>query len=282
MATAAYTVRLDAFEGPLDLLLFLIQRAELDITDISMASIADDYLRYLGTLSEIDVDDAGEFLVLAATLIEIKSRMVSPEPGHDAESALTREGESDDPTSLAADLVRQLLRYKSYRDAADLLARRQAEWQGRYPSGAADADMPEGFEPELDLDDVAISDLFLAFQRILETVQFDRLGDHRVVDDDTPIELHAAGIMNHLQSVEGGSGEPIAFRTIFVGKTRSEAVGMFIALLELVRQRRIRVHQPSPGAELMLIARTETDNWDEDHIFGDEDEPDDGDDLHLN
>lgn len=276
MATAAYTVRLDAFEGPLDLLLHLIQRAELDVTAISVARIADDYLRHLGALTEIDVDDAGEFLVLAATLIEIKSRLVSPDPAAPADaSALAGDGD-DDPSCLAADLVRQLLRYKSYRDAADLLARRHAEWQERYPSGAADADPSAEPEPTLDLDDVAISDLFLAFHKILETVQLDRLGDHRVVDDDTPIELHAAGIMAHLESSPEGAGAPVPFRTIFVGKTRSEAVGMFIALLELVRQRRIRVHQPAPGAELMVIARTGADAWDdEDHIFGDEHEPDD-------
>jgi segregation and condensation protein A len=279
MATAAYTVRLDAFQGPLDLLLHLIHRAELDITEISVARIADDYVRHLGTLTEIDVDDAGEFLVLAATLIEIKSRLVSPDPtSTDGETSLGEDG-SDDPASLATDLVRQLLRYKSYRDAADMLARRHAEWQDRFPAAAAGADLSGEPEPALDLDDVAISDLFLAFQRILETVQFDRLGEHRVVDDDTPIELHAAGIISHLESAAGGIGAPVPFRSIFLGKTRSEAVGMFIALLELVRQRRIRVQQPTPGAELMVIARTETDQWDEDHIFGDEDEPDDGDEL---
>lgn len=280
MAIAAYTVRLAAFEGPLDLLLHLIQRAELDITEISVARIADDYVRYLGSLTEIDVDDAGEFLVLAATLIEIKSRMVSPDPtAPDAGGGLSGDSDADDPAYLAADLVRQLLRYKAYRDAADVLANRRDEWLGRFPAAPAGADLSSEPDPPLDLDDVAISDLFLAFQRILETVQLDRMGDHRVVDDDTPIELHAAGIITHLESAPGGPGSPVAFKSIFMGKTRSEAVGMFIALLELVRQRKIRVQQPSPGAELMVIARAETDDWEEDHIFGEDDEPDDGDEL---
>lgn len=277
MTIAEYTVRLDAFEGPLDLLLHLIQRAELDITAISVARIADDYVRHLGTLAEIDVDDAGDFLVLAATLIEIKSRLVSP---GDASGVMEDGGaDSEDPSNLAADLVRQLLRYKSYRDAADALAARQHEWEGRYPATPAGLDLEPGEERPLDLEDVAISDLFLAFQRILETVQFDRLGEHRVVDDDTPIELHAADILSHLSAGDGSGGAPVPFRSIFVGKTRSEAVGMFIALLELVRQRRIRVQQQHPSAELLIIARTEADNWDDDHIFGDEAEPDDGDEL---
>ena len=278
MTIAEYTVRLDAFEGPLDLLLHLIHRAELDITAISVARITDDYLRHLGTLDEIDVDDAGEFLVLAATLIEIKSRLVSP-AGATGGSPEDGSADPEDPSNLAADLVRQLLRYKSYRDAADMLAARQHEWEGRYAATPAGLDLEPGEERPLDLDDVAISDLFLAFQKILETVQFDRLGEHRVVDDDTPIELHAADILSHLSAGDGSGGAPVPFRAIFVGKTRSEAVGMFIALLELVRQRRIRVQQQSPSAELMIIARTEADAWDDDHIFGDEAEPDDDDEL---
>jgi len=278
MAIADYTVRLDAFEGPLDLLLHLIQKAELDITAISVARISDDYMRYLGTLDEIDVDDAGEFLVLAATLIEIKSRLVAPAAEGDPELGAT-EGDASDPANLAADLVRQLLRYKSYRDAADVLSHRQREWEGRFPATPAGLDLAPDEERPLDLDDVAISDLFLAFQRILETVQFDRLGEHRVVDDDTPIELHAADILSHLAAPDGSAGSPVPFRAIFVGKTRSEAVGMFIALLELVRQRRIRVHQGEPGTDLMIVARTEADAWDDDHIFGDEAEPDDGEEL---
>ena len=275
MATAReYTVRLAQFEGPMDLLLHLIMRAEVDISAISVARIADQYLEHLEQLDRIDVEDAGDFLVLAASLIEIKSRLLSPEkkPGEgDGGEGNADAGEPGEPGNRARDLVRQLLAFKAYRDAAAALDDRRAPWLRRYPAGRAGFDKEalraavepaEGEAPEIE--DVELVDLIEAFQRIADTVQFDRLGEHSVEDDETPIELHAADIADRLErepaSRPGGAG--VTLRSIFEGRTRGEMVGLFLALLELVRQRRVSVwsggeEEASPGEGILLRLREE-------------------------
>lgn len=280
-----YRVQLDAFEGPLDLLLFLIRRAEVDVTEIPIAEITDQYLAYLTHIDRIDIDTAGEFLVMAATLMEIKSRMLMPpeeRPGGarsgDGGSA---EGADADPR---ADLIRQLLEYKRYRDAADRLEEHRRIWEQRFPAAAAPIDKTRlaeataelaGDPDDVDTDDLDIFDLVEAFARIVETVNFDRLGEHTVTVDDTPIELHAADILDRLQALRGqGDTQPgreppaITFRQVFEGRSRSELVGLFLAILELVKQQRIAVTQlepsgdaqtpaPPPGAEILLQLKEE-------------------------
>ncbi len=249
MLTQDYRVRLENFQGPLDLLLFLIRRAEVDISTVSLAEIADQYLGFLERIERIDVDAAGEFLVTAATLIELKSRLVIPaltdrasddETGASSAASLLAEVDTDNP---AAELVRQLLQYKAYRDAADTLDRRRDDWLARYPAGRAGSDrLPPPVEDTSDLEELEIYDLIEAFGRIIETVQFDRLGEHRITSDDTPIELHCEDVIDRLRR-DAGPGGTLTFRSIFSGRTRAEMVGLFIALLELVRQRRIHVLQ---------------------------------------
>lgn len=327
MLTEDYTVRLETFEGPLDLLLHLILRAELDITEISIARITDQYLAHLERLSDVDVEKAGEFLVLAATLLEIKSRYVSPQtPGEGDESG----GESRDAEAaltgdeLASDLVRQLLEYKSYRDAGDALENRRDEWLRRYPAARVLADRQAIAEAvreveDADLEDLEVYDLVEAFSRILSTVAFDRLGAHQISDDETPVELHATDIIDRLErdtdAAPDARGTPL--RRIFEGRSRAEMVGLFLALLELIRQHRVCVRQDAerpgahPGDDIIINLRAPADdegtdvehvreapidevieevtqeniaaaeaarNWDDDHIFGDEDEPDEDDD----
>jgi len=268
MLTRDYTVRLGSFEGPMDLLLFLIRRAELDINEIALGDITDQYLRFLEGIDKVDIDEAGEFLVTAATLIEIKSRVVAPVQRAEGEenagdgtlNVLAEAGVEADSESPAATLVRQLLQYKAYRDAADALEKRREEWEQRFPLGRAGVErrvQPEDdVEVGLGLDDIELYDLVQAFARIMETVQFDRLGVHQVTYDDTPIELHFADILDRVdhENLEGG----LTFRRVFEGRTRGEMVGLFIALLELVRQRKIRVSQDRTNDEIM-INRAEPD-----------------------
>lgn len=258
MFTDEYTVRLEQFEGPMDLLLHLIRRAELDVTMISVASITDQYLKHLEHIERVDVEVAGEFLVIAATLLELKSRLVSPDPEKAAtlENAVAEESDDSNP---AADLIRQLLAYKAYRDAADALDQRREQWAKRYPAGeaATDAEAMDSFLQtvnDLDIEDLEIYDLVEAFQRIIETVQFDRLGSHNVTFDDTPQELHAADIIDRLTTAaksETGSGG-LSLRAVFTGRTRSEMIGLFLATLEMVRQRRVRVMQDEATGEVVL------------------------------
>src|SRR3990170_3225067 len=123
-----FSVNLDIFRGPLDLLLYLVRKHELEITDIPLARVIDQYLEYIAVLEQIDVDAVGEFLDMASSLIEIKSRMVLP-----GEEAV--EAELEDPRR---DLVRRLLEFKQYRDAASMLDERSREWRERFGRVASD------------------------------------------------------------------------------------------------------------------------------------------------
>ncbi|GMU20496.1 MAG: hypothetical protein AMXMBFR13_05930 [Phycisphaerae bacterium] len=223
-----YKVQLDGYSGPLDLLLYLIRRDEVDVYDIPISRVLGQYLEYVRLLEELDPDTAGEFLVLAATLMEIKSRMLLPKPPPESP-------ESGDWLDPRADLVRQLLAYRSFRDAADglqQLATTRAQRFVRVP-----VEPPDG-DGQVDLEDVQIWDLLTVFNKLLAAVGKQRVM-HEVVYDDTPITLHAADILDRLER----EGPALPFERIFEGRTRSEMIGLFLAMLELIRQDRIRVEQ---------------------------------------
>lgn len=258
--TVEYTVRLESFEGPLDLLLYLIRKAEVEITDIPIAAIADQYLEFLqrGGVERIDIETAGEFLVMAATLMEIKSRVLTPRPEAEADTGPVAEAAAaEDPRS---ELVRQLLAYKQFRDAADALEARREEWERRYPSARAGIDA-ETFRAaalaqseDLDLDDLSVLDLAQAFADIAASVNFDRLGEHEVTYDDTPIELHAEDILERLRTgtTEARPTPGMTLQALFSGRKRHEMVGLFLATLELVKRRAVRLSQGVPGGPIVL------------------------------
>jgi segregation and condensation protein A len=262
--TTDYRVCLDAFEGPLDLLLFLIRRAEVDITDIPIAAIADQYIAYLQQIDTIDIDLAGEFLVMAATLMEIKSRMLAPPKPQAEADPLAAPTQSTDPR---ADLVQQLLAYKKYRDAADSLEHRKHDWEQRFPvagAGINDQELREAIlasNQDVELEDITLVDLVEAFSKIVAAVNFDRLGEHQVTYDDTPIELHAADILDLLkreqQAAESGQGLLFPLVQIFQGHTRGEMLGLFLAVLELVRRRAISVQQDGEHGPIAIGLRPE-------------------------
>jgi len=258
-----YRVHLDAFDGPLDLLLFLIRRAEVDVTDIPVSVIADQYMEHLRGIERIDIDLAGEFLVMAATLMEIKSRMLMP-PDPDANAPRPAGDSRGDPVDPRAELVRQLLDYKKYRDAADRLDEHRREWIERFPAaraGVHDESMRRALEglPDLDLDEANLDDLVRAFESVLEAVNFDRIGEHEVGVDDTPIELHAQDILDRLArdgrpgAADGPAGPTLGLEQIFEGRTRGQMIGLFLAMLELVRQRRIGVTQGQSDGAISVV-----------------------------
>lgn len=245
-----YTVQLDAYEGPLDLLLHLVKRHEVDLLDIPIAELTDQYLDHVRVLKEIDVERAGDFLLMAATLLEIKSRMLSPRMlGED-------EGEQTDLTEEAGDsaadpryeLVQQLLAYKKYKDAAVALEDRQETWAHRAPARArpapADADA-DAAPVELDVDDLHVMDLCQAFGRMLDSIGQPRT--HDVAYDETPIALHAADIEDRLAR-DGGPEQRLTLHQICEGRAnRAEMIGLFLAMLELVRERKVAVVQDDEG-----------------------------------
>jgi len=257
-----YRVELDYYSGPLDLLLFLVKKNEIDLHDIPIARLTDQYLHHLESIQQIDINLASEFLVMAATLLEIKSLMFVPRgetQEQDEEGAQKNALSELDPRY---ELVKQLLAYKRFKDAANTLEDRQGEWEARFPYRPAklakadrklDEDYIEGEEDaeaepiEIDLEDVSITDLCEAFARILESIGQAK-PVHAVTYDDTPISLHADDIHDRLKR-EG----PLTLQAIFVGrKSRSEMIGLFLATLELVRQKRVKVKQERIGDEIAL------------------------------
>lgn len=238
-----YQIALNNFQGPLDLLLYLIRRAEVDIQDIPIARIADDYVTFLRQLDHIDVDVAGEFLVLAATLVEIKSRALMPPEEHQGRRP------EDDKTGLATadpryELVQQLLAYQRFRIASEDLDARREAFSLRYPAVPCRKSRPDHESPaepiELDLEDVHVYDLSESYQHVMESIDFSRLGDHRVEIDDTPIELYQEDLLDQLTRMREGK---MTLQQSYAGKTCAQRIGFFLAVLELVRQRRILVRQ---------------------------------------
>jgi segregation and condensation protein A len=264
-----YQVRLDAFQGPLDLLLYLVRRAEVEITDIPIAEIADQYLDFLQQIDQIDVETAADFLLMAATMVEIKSRALRPA---DSESERGEEHDADDLTDPRSELIQQLLAYKKYREAADDLDERRSAWEQRMPIVPREPDreaMREAREQmhQYDVEDLEIYDLFEAFQRIIQSVDLTRLGEHHVEYDDTPIELHREDIVDRLNR----AGAPMNFSAIFEGRSRGEKIGLFLAVLELVKDRRLLVQQSGRDDEITLTLNADPG----DDVNGDAEEPPD-------
>ncbi len=231
-----YRVQLDIYQGPLDLLLYLIRRDEVDIYDIPIARVTGQFVEYVNLLQAIDPNLVGDFLVMAATLMEIKSRMLLPRPP-------AEEGEEEfvDPR---LDLVRQLLEYKKYKDASRRLAEAAEERAMRFTRAPI---LPSGEGIEVELDDLQIWDLLAAFNNLMSSIGRPP-ARHEVVYDDTPISLHATDIQDRLER-EGGS---LQFERVFEGRTKSEMIGLFLALLELIRQRRVRVEQERPFGPIFI------------------------------
>jgi segregation and condensation protein A len=226
---------LDSFRGPLDLLLYLVKRNEVDVCDIPVARIAEQFRQYLDVIRLIDVERAGEFLVMTATLMEIKSRMVLPRG--EAED----EAEEDDPRR---ELVRQLIEYKKFKDAAALLEA-QAERQGlrlaRQPPPARAANPAE--QP---LHEVELWDLVSAFGRLMrETLA---LQPQQIVVDHTPIHVYMELILARL-----ARGGRLPFADLFVPPhNRGRLVGLFLAMLELIKARQVVAEQEHPFAAIFL------------------------------
>lgn len=247
-----YRVELDIYNGPLDLLLYLIKRDELDIYDIPIARITDSYLAYVHMLKDaskehgFDINLAGEFLVMAATLMEIKSAMLLPKPPvEEGSGEPTAAQELADPRY---ELVQKLLEYKRFKDAANALERQQELHSQRFPRYPAKLEGQADEPPPVDLEEVQIWDLLAAFTKLMQEVGQRKPRYHEVVYDDTPIDLHAADIEDRLKREKR-----LNFRQLLEGrKSRSEMIGVFLALLELIREKKVLVQQEEATQEIQI------------------------------
>jgi segregation and condensation protein A len=224
-----YTVRLDMFEGPLDLLLHLIRKSEITITDIPIALITEQYLDYLKLMKELNLDVAGEYLLMASTLLHIKSKMLLPSSSDEEEE------EGEDPR---AELVRRLLEYEKYKEAATELQRRPLLDRDVFIRAVpAEAEEPEQEEKM----DVNLFELLEAFRKVLERARPELI--HEVMLEHITVEDKIQDILSLLQR----ENRSVAFYRLFPEDApRPVIVVTLLAILELVKMKLIRVFQMAP------------------------------------
>ena len=238
----SYSVKLEAFEGPLDLLIHLIKKNEVNIYDIPIALITQQYLDYIEVMKELNLDTVGEFLVMAATLIHIKSKMLLPRP----ESA--EEGEPEEDPREA--LVRRLLEHQKFRAAAELLHERAvlrgAQWirpDGRVADIAGDE---YAYEPEIEVD---LFSLLAAFRGVLERAK--QRPKMLLPPEEVPVEVRIEQLLARLSETDA-----CGFEDLFAkDDTRGAMILTFLALLEMIRLKLIRVFQTSAFGSIRVYKR---------------------------
>jgi segregation and condensation protein A len=233
-------VRLETFEGPLDLLLYLIKKNEIDIYDIPISVIAQQYLEYLEIMKNLNLDVAGEFLLMAATLLHIKSKMLLPPTGEEEE-----EKEEEDPR---AELVRRLLEYQRFKEAAQQLVKgplldREVFVRSFFGDALAEKEAEEDVSGE-----VTLFDLLEVMKKVLEGLPAEDFQEISV--EHLNIKDKILHIMERLWETES-----LAFTELYTASTpRREIVVTFLALLELLRLRMIRVYQGEPFGAIRIFS----------------------------
>jgi segregation and condensation protein A len=235
-------VQLEIFEGPLDLLLHLIKKNEVSITDIPIATITEQYLATVEVMQTLNLDVAGEFLVMAATLIHIKSRMLLP--------ITDGEEEEEEGTDPRADLVRRLLEYQRFKDAADQLERRELLTRDVFVRSAS----PVEDVPAAGFREVSVFELMTALKRVLDRLPKDIV--HEVLLEKITVREKMTLLLDHLRA----HGKAL-FESLFAEvKSRMEVVVTFLAMLELVKVRAIRIFQEEATGPIHIEAAAGIEN----------------------
>ncbi len=245
--TTNYTIQLPVYEGPLDLLLDLIERAELDITKVALASVTDQYMAYLQALPELRLDDLSHFLVVAARLLQIKSEALLPRPPD-------REPGEEDPGDA---LARQLVAYKKYKQIAIMLSEREQEGLRTYLRQAP-APMPE---PQLDLEGLGPGDLRTIFADLLSMERQPATGFEDVVA--RPI-VHIRDRIERIVEAIRSIGRTTFRQVLQDVRTRLEIVVSFLAMLELVKQGQVEVEQDEVFGDIEI---RQGEGWTEDQAL---------------
>ncbi len=233
-----YRVKLDVFEGPLDLLLYLIRREEVDIYDIPIERITQQYMAYLDLMRMLDLNIAGEFIVMAATLMMIKSRLLLPvEERH--------EEEDEDEGDPRWDLVRQLVEYKKFKDAALHLQDLEESQENIFIRGGEGVEL--GAAPDVSLQDVSIFDLIAAFNEALNKVQKEELRE--IFSERFTVGEKIDDLLQRLDRAPR-----LSLTELFQGMhSRHEVVCAFLAVLELMRLKQVRAEQVEAYGPIELV-----------------------------
>ncbi len=239
-----HQVKIEIFEGPLDLLLYLVKRSEVDIYEVPLAEITDDYLSYLHALEELNIELVGEFLVVAAALLLIKSRMLLP-----VEQARVDDEEEAEELDPHQELAQRLLEYRTFRDAAELLAEsRQLRERIYLRALAPGSEVGTGY---VLLEDVSVFDLVTAFRELLARAEAEPVQElprrrYTVADQIRAIQ----------RAVASGPPEGVTFLEVLTPPlTKALVIVTFLAVLELMRRQRIRVIQEHSEAPIRMVVR---------------------------
>ena len=241
-------IKLDVFEGPLDLLLHLIRSLEIDIYDIPIADVTEQYMNYIHAMKTLELEVAGEYLVMAATLMAIKSQMLLPK--QELEEDYDDEYEEDPRDALVA----QLLEYRKYKYAADRLSEKAEERSQYYTKDPMDMDEYQEVEQELAKNQLNTIDLFLAFHKMLEKKKKRQVIETTIRADESSIEEKMNYSERELLTVNAGK----TFDSFFTTYSRPEIVVTFMALLELMKNGKIRVEQTGNYETILLYPLGET------------------------
>lgn len=237
-----YEVKLDIFEGPLDLLLYLIKKNEIDIYDIPIALVTEQYLKYLDLLKSLNLDLAGEYLVLASTLIHIKSRMLLPDDSLD-------EDETEEDPRL--ELVQQLLEYQAYKEAALALEGRPQLDRDVFVRGHVPDVRDSAPEEEEQLIEASLFDLMEAFQRVLGKLK---------TTGGMEIEVEKVSLTERIQEIKAQlqREKSMTFTDLMAGQTsRRQLIYTFLAILELIKTHFVRAYQSSSFSVIRLFYEEE-------------------------
>ena len=230
---------LENFRGPLDLLLHLVREQEVDITEVDLSRLCDQYLAALNLLAELDINVAGEFLVMASTLVLIKSRAILPREEIDL-------AEEIDPGD---ELILQLLEYRRYKTLSLALQRRAEERALLHPRGASE--VPPAEEPELA--EVSVWDLVGSYARLVEELGLRRGFD--TLKQEKPLKAYLRDVLDNLLARESWP-----FRDLLLASGGPEAIfGVFLSVLELVKSRQVTVEQAENGGEIHIRLRADRD-----------------------
>ncbi len=231
-----YKVKLEIFEGPLDLLLHLVKQNHLEIANIPIAQITDQYLQYLSMMQALDLEIAGEFLVMAATLMQIKSRMLLP-----PETLTPEEAEEPDP---AQELIQRLMEYQKFKQAAEFLSTMEKSRLVQFSRPGR----PEGGTEEVEeLAEASLFDLLNAFSQFMSEIPAEMI--HEIIKDEHTVESKIEMLRDLVQR------QPqVSFAELFSGaRSKMEIIATFLALLELIRLKDVGVMQTQLFGEIVIV-----------------------------
>ncbi|MBK9984867.1 MAG: segregation/condensation protein A [Saprospiraceae bacterium] len=249
-----YNIKIEAFEGPFDLLLFFIERDELDIYDIPIAKITDDFLGYVHTMENLNIDLASEFILVAATLMRIKAKMLIPRKDVD------ENGQEIDPRE---ELIQRLLEYKSYKEITEDLRRKEESRSMSFPRGNVEIELQSLAEEALadaELESLTLYRLLQAFKRVMERFEYQKLHPvHTIIQYTFTVQEEQASITFKLQLKPR-----LEFMDVFLGcENRIHAIITFLALLEMINSQVVRMIAGDTVNNFWIEAQPEADKSEE-------------------